>query len=216
MRLNRNVLKKIGEIFLFGVFAIALAVASSLAEKEMAKKTDTTAKEGASAADAEKNKALKNPYANDFGSSTIDVSKYPLPYQEGYKLLQVKCSKCHAASRPLNSQFVEPMGKNTVERKSKVSALQKSDPDIFKDKLVWQVEGDIWQRYVKRMMAKPGCEISKEEGKKIWDFLVYDSSTRKLGANKANWEKQRRALLEDFKKNHPARYKELYETTSAK
>lgn len=36
-----------------------------------------------------------------------------------------------------------------------------------------------WERYVKRMMRKPGSGIAPEEGKKIFDFLKYDSSVRK-------------------------------------
>jgi cytochrome c5 len=38
---------------------------------------------------------------------------------------------------------------------------------------------DEWSRYIKRMMRKPGSGISAGEGKKIYDFLVYDSSARK-------------------------------------
>ena len=36
-----------------------------------------------------------------------------------------------------------------------------------------------WERYVKRMMHKPGSNINSNEAKKIFDFLVYDSSIRK-------------------------------------
>jgi hypothetical protein len=36
-----------------------------------------------------------------------------------------------------------------------------------------------WERYVKRMMHKPGSGINPAEGKQIFDFLVYDSSIRK-------------------------------------
>ena len=36
-----------------------------------------------------------------------------------------------------------------------------------------------WSRYIKRMMHKPGSGISAGEGKKIYEFLVYDSSVRK-------------------------------------
>jgi hypothetical protein len=36
-----------------------------------------------------------------------------------------------------------------------------------------------WSRYIKRMMHKPGSGISAGDGKKIYDFLVYDSSVRK-------------------------------------
>ncbi len=40
-------------------------------------------------------------------------------------------------------------------------------------------EGE-WERYVKRMMAKAGPSlISAAEGKQIYEFLVYDSKTRK-------------------------------------
>jgi hypothetical protein len=38
---------------------------------------------------------------------------------------------------------------------------------------------DEWSRYVKRMMHKPGSGISSDEGKKIYEFLVYDSAIRK-------------------------------------
>src|ERR1039457_6208153 len=38
---------------------------------------------------------------------------------------------------------------------------------------------DEWSRYIKRMMNKPGSGISSADGKKIYDFLVYDSSVRK-------------------------------------
>ena len=36
-----------------------------------------------------------------------------------------------------------------------------------------------WSRYIKRMMYKPGSGIGAGDGKKIFDFLVYDSSVRK-------------------------------------
>ena len=36
-----------------------------------------------------------------------------------------------------------------------------------------------WERYVKRMMHKPGSGIGAADGKKIFEFLVYDSSVRK-------------------------------------
>ena len=40
---------------------------------------------------------------------------------------------------------------------------------------------DEWSRYIKRMMNKPGSGISSAEGKKIYEFLTYDSSVRKKG-----------------------------------
>lgn len=38
---------------------------------------------------------------------------------------------------------------------------------------------DEWSRYIHRMMNKPGSGIGGGDGKKIYDFLVYDSSVRK-------------------------------------
>ena len=38
---------------------------------------------------------------------------------------------------------------------------------------------DEWERYVKRMMRNAGTFISADEGKQIYEFLVYDSKIRK-------------------------------------
>jgi hypothetical protein len=38
---------------------------------------------------------------------------------------------------------------------------------------------DEWSRYIHRMMNKPGSGIGGGDGKKIYDFVVYDSSVRK-------------------------------------
>ncbi len=38
---------------------------------------------------------------------------------------------------------------------------------------------DEWERYVKRMMNKSGTFISADQGKLIYEFLVYDSKIRK-------------------------------------
>lgn len=38
---------------------------------------------------------------------------------------------------------------------------------------------DEWERYIKRMMRKAGTFIGPEEGKRIFEFVVYDSKIRK-------------------------------------
>lgn len=38
---------------------------------------------------------------------------------------------------------------------------------------------DEWERYIKRMLRKPGSGMSSADGKKIYDFLVYDAGVRK-------------------------------------
>ena len=168
----------------------------------------------ASSFDAEKQKALANPYANDLGPSTLPadvLATYPPEAQAAYKnVLQVKCAKCHTPSRPLNSQYLEPMGKKE-EKMAKIESWKKSDPELFSDKNVWQPETDVWQRYVKRMMSKPGCGITEPEGKAVYNFLRIDSNNRKTGRNQAAWKAHRKGLVDQFKAKYPARYKELFE-----
>ncbi len=38
---------------------------------------------------------------------------------------------------------------------------------------------DEWERYIKRMMRKPGSGVTAENGKAIFEFLAYDSKIRK-------------------------------------
>lgn len=49
---------------------------------------------------------------------------------------------------------------------------------------------DEWERYVKRMMRKPGSGIASADGKAIFEFLAYDSKTRK----KAAYEKRQKEV----------------------
>ncbi len=76
------------------------------------------------------------------------------------------------------------------------------------------IESEAWRRYVKRMMAKPGCSITGAEGKQIWEFLVHDSKVRKTGATAAAWKAHRADLLTKFKAQYPERWKLLYEGKS--
>lgn len=68
---------------------------------------------------------------------------------------------------------------------------------------------DEWSRYVKRMMFKPGSMISPANGKKIYEFLVYDSSVRKKAlldeklakaspTEKADAEKRIKAVIQSY------------------
>ena len=64
-----------------------------------------------------------------------------------------------------------------------------------------------WSRYIKRMMRKPGSGISTGDGKKIFDFLAYDSSVRK---KKMLDEKLAKAPAEE-KKAAEDKIKELHD-----
>jgi hypothetical protein len=66
---------------------------------------------------------------------------------------------------------------------------------------------DEWSRYIKRMMHKPGSGISGGEGKKIYDFLVYDSSVRK----KAMVDEKLAKATPEEKSSAEAKIKELHQ-----
>jgi hypothetical protein len=165
---------------------------------------------------SEKDKAIANPYPNDFGPDALPASvlkAYPFAVQEGYrKLVSVKsgCAQCHSAARPLNSRFVEPEGgMDEAAQDAWIVRMKKEQPAMFADAAVWQVETRIWNRYVKRMMNKPGCNLQKADAKAIYEFLSYDSVKRKTGANAAKWAELRKGLIEQLRTKNPARYDEL-------
>ena len=65
---------------------------------------------------------------------------------------------------------------------------------------------DEWSRYVKRMMHKPGSGIDNTDGKKIYEFLVYDSSVRK----KAMLDEKLAKLTPEEKAAAEAKIKEVH------
>jgi len=158
----------------------------------------------------EKANALRNPYADDGGPRTLDVSAYPPEMQKIYRELFIpKCSRCHTAARPINSSFVEPSG-SSEEKRTKITRWQKEQPELFKNPQIWTVDERLWNQYVKRMKLKAGADLTLEDAKSIWKFLCYDSEKRKTGASAKKWAEHRRQLLADFKASHPDRYHELY------
>ena len=167
---------------------------------------------------SEKDKALSNPYPNDFGPDSLPaevLKTYPANVQAGYKKLvspKAGCAQCHSSARPLNSRFVEPEGGiDDAKQEATLAKMKKDQPELFLDGSVWQVETKIWSRYVKRMMNKPGCNLQKADGKSIYEFLSYDSVKRKTGVNAAKWAAHRKGLVEELKSKNPKRYEELKE-----
>ena len=133
---------------------------------------------------SEKDKARTEPYANDAGPAALSAEAVAAYPADIRKGYDLMIVRCAQCHTP-----ARPLNSEFVE-------------------------SDVWKRYVKRMMAKPGCNIAPAEGKQIWTFLVEDSKVRKTGANAAAWKAHRKALLEDFKARHPDRFKLLYEGRS--
>ncbi len=148
------------------------------------------------------------PLANDLGPKKLDVTSYPPEIQKGYQVMMTACAKCHNPHRAFNAQFVQPEGK-TEAQNAAIAKLKESNPELFSDKNVWKIEANIWKRFVRRMMAKPGAEISKEDAKQIYKFLVFDSNARKLKKQK-QWTTDRKKMLAEFKEKDPENYKKHY------
>ena len=71
---------------------------------------------------------------------------------------------------------------------------------------------DEWSRYIKRMMFKPGSNISTADGKKIYEFLAYDSSIRK----KTMLDDKLAKATPDEKKDAETKIKALHDQYDAK
>ena len=71
---------------------------------------------------------------------------------------------------------------------------------------------DEWSRYIKRMMHKPGSNISPGQAKKIYEFLAYDSSIRK----KAQFDDKLSKADDAVKADTDARLKEILAAYPAK
>jgi hypothetical protein len=71
---------------------------------------------------------------------------------------------------------------------------------------------DEWSRYIKRMMFKPGSNISTADGKKIYEFLAYDASVRK----KAMLDEKLAKATPAEKKDAETKIKELHDKYDAK
>src|ERR1039457_2501096 len=52
----------------------------------------------------------------DKGPNKIDVSSYPAPQQQGYKVFTDKCAKCHTIARPINTSMTKDEWERYVKR----------------------------------------------------------------------------------------------------
>lgn len=159
---------------------------------------------------------LKSPeFPEDLGAPTIDVSGYPAEYQKTYRdvFLHVYAFIRGGPARALNSPLIEldPQGEQ---------ALRRERPELFADPGLARVSADAWKKEVSDAFNRPPCcgacpMLSREDAKALRRFFVYDSIVRKTGANAGSWIRERKTLLERFKRDYPKRYDELYPQTIA-
>lgn len=60
--------------------------------------------------------ALAAEPSSNLGAAQVDVSKYPQEVQDAYPVFQVRCSKCHALTRPLNARLRGSEWKNYIKK----------------------------------------------------------------------------------------------------
>jgi hypothetical protein len=78
------------------------------------------------------------------------VTDFPAAERARYEIFKVRCTKCHAMSRP-------------------IKALQEGKTPISGDKF----DDSFIKKYVIKMMRKPNSGINKEDAKEIILFLHY-------------------------------------------
>ena len=115
-----------------------------------------------------------------------------------------------------NPKLPQDKGPDTLDVSSYPAEIQK-DFKLFSKKctkchtlarpLNTTMTKDEWKRYVKRMMHKPNSGISGKDGKKIFDFLVYDQANRKDKDPKAFYKALSDSELQKLK-DQPADSKE--------
>jgi cytochrome c5 len=96
-------------------------------------------------------KQLEAQFYFDLGSDQIDVSGYPKPQQENYKVFSAVCSRCHTLARPINS----PLATRADWRR-------------------------FIERMHVRSKITTDKTFTKEEAKTVVEFLAYDSNIRKV------------------------------------
>ncbi len=152
----------------------------------------------------------KISFPEDLGSSEIDVSRYPPEYQKTYREIFLPVfTILGGPARQVNSPLIEmDPATEGVERVH--------HPALFSDPRLAQVSRDGWRKFVTQIRTRPPCcgacpVIDLEQSKALWRFLVYDSLARKTGHHAEAWIRQRKDLLQRFRKEYPEQFKELYE-----
>ncbi|MBI2842299.1 MAG: hypothetical protein HYX78_02755 [Armatimonadetes bacterium] len=113
----------------------------------------------------------KKEFEADKGPKTVDVSKYPKPYQERYKVFSKKCGKCHTLARPVNSDFVPSKWQKYVKRMRRKpdSAIRSEDAENIWQFLIFDTrerKKSFWDKLPKdeKDLAEQGFKKVAEEG----------------------------------------------------
>ena len=103
-------------------------------------------------------------------------------------LLRALCAPLFMAAQTSNVVLPQDKGPDKIDVSAYPAEMQK-DYKLFSSKcskchtiarpINTMMTRDEWERYVKRMMHKPNSGISDNQGKEIFEFLIYDQTNRK-------------------------------------
>ncbi len=82
------------------------------------------------------------PGSADRSPDTIDVSQFPPKYQQEYKLIEVKCSKCHSLAHAINGRMSTDFWRSYIRKMSRLqgSGINERTGEILLDFLVYYAQ----------------------------------------------------------------------------
>jgi hypothetical protein len=75
----------------------------------------------------------------DRDPDTIDVSRFPAKYQQSYKLVEVKCSKCHSLAHAINPKMSPEFWRSYIKKMSRLqgSGINERTGEVLLDFLIF-------------------------------------------------------------------------------
>ena len=75
----------------------------------------------------------------DRSPDTIDVSRFPPKYQEAYKLVEIKCSKCHSLAHAMDRRMSADFWRSYIKKMSRLqgSGINERTGEVLLDFLIY-------------------------------------------------------------------------------
>jgi hypothetical protein len=75
----------------------------------------------------------------DRSPDTIDVSRFPPKYQQAYKLVEIKCSKCHSLAHAMDRRMSADFWRSYIKKMSRLqgSGINERTGEVLLDFLIY-------------------------------------------------------------------------------
>lgn len=85
------------------------------------------------------------PVGADRSSKPIDVSQVPAKYQPSYKLVEVKCTKCHSLARAVGGRMTPDFWRAYIKKMSRLqgSGINERSGEIMLEFLIFYAQGGM-------------------------------------------------------------------------